>query len=80
VLLTLVHNINAQCGKHPEKMKFMPKKALHSRPENFKKSRRKTCEIKKNHFMNKFFDQIPFFCNFKNGQKSIFELGKLPKM
>ena len=30
-----------------------------------------------------FFDQIPFFCNFKNGQKSFFELGKslnLPKM
>jgi len=27
-----------------------------------------------------FFDQIPFFCNFKNGQKSIFELGKLPNM
>ena len=29
--------------------------------------------------MNNFFDQIPFFfffCNFKNGQKSIFELGK----
>ena len=23
---------------------------------------------------------VPFFCNFKNGQKSIFELGKLPKM
>ena len=22
-----------------------------------------------------FFDQIPFFCNFKNGQKSVFELG-----
>ena len=27
-----------------------------------------------------FFDQIPYFCNCKNGQKSNFELGKLPKM
>ena len=30
-----------------------------------------------------FFDQIPFFCNFKNGQNSIFEQGKslkLPEM
>ena len=27
-----------------------------------------------------FFDQIPFFCNFKNGQKSIFELGKSLKL
>ena len=30
-----------------------------------------------------FFDQIPFFCNFKNDQKTIFEQGKslkLPEM
>ena len=30
-----------------------------------------------------FIDQNPFFCNFKNGQKSIFEMGKnlkLPKI
>ena len=36
-----------------------------------------------NHFQEIYFDQIPFFCNFKNGQKSIFEPGKklkLPKM
>jgi len=33
--------------------------------------------------MKNFFDQIPFFCYFQNGQKSILELGKslkLPKM
>ena len=33
--------------------------------------------------MKKFSDQIPFFCNFKNGPKSIFELGnslKQPKI
>ena len=32
---------------------------------------------------NNFFDKNPFFCNFKNGQKSIFEQGKslkLPEM
>ena len=29
-----------------------------------------------NQFHEKEFDQNPFFCNFKNGQKSIFELGK----
>ena len=31
----------------------------------------------------RIFGRIPFFCNFKNGQKSIFEWGKslkLPKM
>ena len=27
-----------------------------------------------------FFDQILFFCNFKNGQKSIFELGESSKL
>ena len=27
-----------------------------------------------------FFDQIPFLAIFKNSQRSIFELGKLPKM
>ena len=35
--------------------------------------------------MNNFFDEIPFFCNFKHDQKSIFEVGKksfkkLPEM
>ena len=29
--------------------------------------------------MKIFFYQIPFFCNFKNSQKSIFELGKTAK-
>ena len=42
---------------------------------NFKKSRPKNLwnQIKS-------ISRIIFFCNFKNGQKSIFELGKLPKM
>ena len=30
--------------------------------------------------LNFLFDQIPIFCNFKNGQKSIFELGKSLKL
>ena len=46
---------------------------LHGRPENLKKVQaKKTREIKEFNF-----------CNFKNGQKSIFELGKnlkLPNM
>ena len=44
---------------------------------------KKTREIKSINFTKNFFDQIPFFCNFRNGQKSIYELGqslKLPEM
>ena len=50
----------------------------HSGPENLKKSRAKKNSWNKiNQFHEKiFFDQIPFFCNFKNDQKSIFELGR----
>ena len=31
-------------------------------------------------FTNFFFNQIPFFCNFKNDQKSIFEMEKSLKL
>ena len=43
---------------------------MHSGPENLKRPR----EIKEIHFTKNFFDKNPFFGNFKNGQKSIFEL------
>ena len=56
----------------------------HSGPENLKKSRpKKLMKSDKSISQKIFFYQIPFFCNFKNGQKSIFELGKslkLPEM
>ena len=48
---------------------------MHSRPKNLVKSNK---SISRN-----FFHQLPFFCNFKNGQKSIFALEKSlkrPKM
>ena len=59
-------------------------KQIHSGPENLKSPGQKNSwnQIIQFH-EKKFFDQIPFFCNFKNEQKSIFELGKnlkLPKM
>ena len=58
---------------------FKRQQYQHSGPENLKKSRTKTL-VKSNKSISqkKIFD-----CNFKNGQKSIFELGKslkLPKM
>ena len=37
---------------------------------------KKIREIKKLNFTNNFLGQIPFSCNFKNGQNSFFELGK----
>ena len=57
---------------------------MHSRPENLKKFRpKKNLWIQINQFHENFFDQIPFFCNFKmaknqflNRKKSL----KLPKM
>ena len=57
---------------------------LHSGPENLKKSRPKKL-VKSNKSISRFvFVLIEFhFYNFKNGQKSIFEMGKslkLPKM
>ena len=50
---------------------------MHSGPENLKKSRPKKL-VKSNKTISRkmFFNQIPFFCNFKNGQKSIFEMEK----
>ena len=55
----------------------------HSRPENLKKSRPKKL-VKSNKSISwNFFWPNSIFCNFKNGQISIFELGKslkLPKM
>ena len=59
---------------------------LHSRTENLKKSRpKKLVKSNKSISQKKIFcpNSILFFCYFKNGQKSIFELGKslkLPKM
>ena len=46
-------------------------RSIHSRPENFKK-----VQAKKTH-ENKSFSQ---FCNYKNGKKSIFEVGKSLKL
>ena len=56
---------------------------MHSGPENLKDSRPKTVVKSNKSISQKKFDQHPFFCIFRNGQKSIFELGKslkLPKM
>ena len=39
-------------------------------------SRPKNSSNQINQYHEIFFGQIPFFCNFKNGQKSIFELVK----
>ena len=57
---------------------------MHSGPESLKKSRPKKNLVKSNKSISrkKFLTKI-HLCNFKNGQKSIFELGKslkLPKM
>ena len=55
---------------------------LHSGPENKKKSRPKKI-VKSNKWIsqkNYFFYLNPFFCNFKNGQKSNFELRKRLKL
>ena len=54
----------------------------HSGPEILIKSRPKSSWNQINQFQKKI-DKNPIFCNFNNGQKSIFELGKglkLPKM
>ena len=43
---------------------------IHSGPENLKKSRpKKLVKSNKSISRKKFFDQNPFFCHFKNGQK-----------
>ena len=53
---------------------------LASRPENFKKSKPKKL-VKSNKWISqKIFWPKFIFCNFKNGQKSIFELGKSLKL
>ena len=55
----------------------------HSGPENLKKSRPKKLVKSNKSTSQMFFWTNSIFCNFKNGQKSIFELGKslkLPKM
>ena len=56
----------------------------HNGPENLKKSRPKKNLVKSNKSISrKNFWPNSIFCNFKNGQKPIFELGKslkLPKM
>ena len=51
--------------------------------ENKKSSGQKTREIKEFNFTKKIFWPNSIFCDFKNGQKSCFELGKslkLPEM
>ena len=56
---------------------------IHSGPEALKKSRPKKLVKSNKSISRKFFWPKSIFCNFKNGQKSIFELGKslkLPKM
>ena len=52
---------------------------LHSGPENLKKSSPKNSWNQINQFHENFFGPNSSFCNFKNGQKSIFELGKADK-
>ena len=55
----------------------------HCGPENLKKSRPKKLVKSNKSISRKFFWPNSNFCNFKNDQKSIFELGKslkLPKM
>ena len=58
--------------------------SLYSGPEILKKSRpKKLVKSNKSISRNFFFGQIAFFCNFKNSQKSILQLGKSlkpPKM
>ena len=56
---------------------------VHSGTENLKKSRPKNSWNQINQFHEEFFWPNSIFGDFKNGQKSIFELGKslkLPKM
>ena len=56
---------------------------IHSRPEKLKSPDQINSWKLINQFQKKTFWQNSIFCNFKNGQKSIFELGKslkLPKM
>ena len=56
---------------------------VHSGPENLKKSRPKKLVKSNKSIPRDFFWPKSIFCDFKNGQKSIFELGKslkLPKM
>ena len=48
----------------------------HSGPENFKRSRPKKLVKSNKSISRNFFSPNSIFCNFKNGQKSIFELGK----
>ena len=53
----------------------------HIRPENLKSPGQKRSWNQKNQFHEKkFFWPNSVFCNFKNGQKSIFELGKSLKL
>ena len=52
----------------------------HSGQENLKKSRPKICEMKYIIAWKKFFLPKSIFSSFKNGQKSIFELGKSLKL
>ena len=55
--------------------------AAHSGTENLKKTRpKKIREIKYINFTKKIFLTNSIFCNFKNGQKSIFELEKSLKL
>ena len=53
---------------------------MHSGPENLKMSRQKNSWNQISQFQEKIFWPKSIFCYFKNGQKSIFGLGKLPEM
>ena len=53
---------------------------MHSGPENVKKSRPKKLVKSNKSSFTEFFSPNSIFCNFKNGQKSIFELGKRLKL
>ena len=62
-------------------VKVIFSKKTHSRPENLKRSRpKKLVKLNKSISRKFFLAKFIFFCNFKNSQKSIFELEKCLKL
>ena len=55
---------------------FVRNRTMHSGPKNFKMSRPKKLMKSNNSISQKIFWPKSIYYNFKNGQKSIFELGK----
>ena len=64
-------------------LRYQPASTSHSGPENLKITGQKNLWNQINQFHEMLFWPNSIFCHFKNGSKSIFELGKslkLPKM